>query len=139
MLEAKAKDQGHRFSVLKKKVFKNLFQAISQRGKRKKSSQIFRELFGVFQQTFNDSKKQCCLRAENRAIFEDLRLRGQGQGVDLRGQGLQNVSPRTSPLLVSVTNHLLHYFSLALNLHHASFYAFLKKKLAGEMLIEKII
>ena len=38
-------------------------------------------------------------RVEDRAIFEDLRLRGQGQGLDLRGlgQGLQNVSSRTPP------------------------------------------
>ena len=47
--------------------------------------------------------------AEDRAIFEDLRLRSQGQGLDLRSQGqrLQNVSsrPRTfsrnPPLVIS--------------------------------------
>ena len=57
-------------------------------------------------QSINQFKKQCCPRAEDRAIFEDLRPQGQDQGLDLRGQGLQNVSlrPRTSsrtpPLLV---------------------------------------
>ena len=47
--------------------------------------------------------KLCCPRAEDRVIFEDLRLRGQGQGLDLPGQGheLQNVSVRTPPLLLS--------------------------------------
>ena len=48
-------------------------------------------------QNFNNSKSQkCCPRTEDRPIFEDLRPRGQGQGLDLRGQGLQNVSSRTS-------------------------------------------
>ena len=71
--------------------------------------QIFREVFGVFQQNFNNSKIVLS-SAEDRAIFEDLKLRGQNQGLDLRGQGcprgLQNVSskPRTSlrtpPLVV---------------------------------------
>ena len=41
---------------------------------------------------FQQCKKKCCPRAEDRAIFEDLTPRGQGQGLDLRGQGLQNVS-----------------------------------------------
>ena len=45
------------------------------------------------------SQKFCCPRAEDRPIFEDLRPRGQGQGLDLRGQGLQNVSSRTPPLI----------------------------------------
>ena len=33
-------------------------------------------------------RKLACPRAEDRPIFEDLRPRGQGQGLDLRGQGL---------------------------------------------------
>ena len=43
-------------------------------------------------------QKKCCPRVEDSAIFEDLRPRLQGQGLDLRGQGqgLQNVSSRTS-------------------------------------------
>ena len=45
----------------------------------------------------------CCPRAEDRPIFEDLRSRGQGQGLDLRGQGLQNVSSRTPPLVMIMT------------------------------------
>ena len=39
-----------------KKVFKEFFQAISKRGKQKRSSQIFREVSGVFQQNFSNSK-----------------------------------------------------------------------------------
>ena len=69
MLEAKAKDQEHRrkcspkqkqkrsskiffLAISKtkkpKKVFKQIFQAISDGGKQNTSSQIFREIFGVF-------------------------------------------------------------------------------------------
>ena len=40
-----AKDKG--VIVLQKKVFKIFFQAISKRGKQKRSSQIFREVLGV--------------------------------------------------------------------------------------------
>ena len=47
MLEAK--DQGHRRKCSpKKKVFEKIFQAISKRGKQKRSSQIFREVSSVF-------------------------------------------------------------------------------------------
>ena len=82
-------------------VFKNFFQAISKRGKQKRSSQIFRKVSGVFHPNFIDSKNSAAA-ADRAIIFEDLRLRGQGQGPDLRGHGqgqrLQNVSskPRTS-------------------------------------------
>ena len=49
MLEVKTKDQGHRHKCSpKKKVFKKFFQAISKRGKQKRSSLIFREVSGVF-------------------------------------------------------------------------------------------
>ena len=46
MLEAKAKDQGHKAQVLskkkkKKKVFTKIFQAISKKKKKKRSSQKF--------------------------------------------------------------------------------------------------
>ena len=56
--------------------------------------------FWRFPTKFQLFKKQCSPRAEDRAIFEDLRLRDQGQRLDLRGQRqrLPNVSsrPRTS-------------------------------------------
>ena len=107
--EAKAKDQGHRRKCSpKKKVFKKFFQAISKKKvfkiffrrspreeNKKRSSLIFHKVSGVFQQNFNRSRK-CYPRAEDRAVFEDLRLRGQGQG-------LQNVSSRTPPLINSQT------------------------------------
>ena len=47
--------------------------------------------FWRFPMKFLLFKKCCCPRAEDRAIFEDLRLRGHGQGH-------QNVSSRTPPL-----------------------------------------
>ena len=58
MLEAKAMDRGHRRTCSSKnrKVFKNYFQAISARGKQTRSSQILRNVSGVFQQNFNDLK-----------------------------------------------------------------------------------
>ena len=73
----------------KKKFFKNcfsgekglkiLFQEISNCGKQKKVFANFPRGFWRFPKKFQRFKKQCCPRAEDRAIFEDLRLRGQGQ------------------------------------------------------------
>ena len=125
-----SKDQGHKrkgsqkkilqkfFSGdLKKKVFKNFFQAILK----KRSSKHFfirspvktpSKIFFFRRPTkFQQFKKKCYPRAEDRAIFEDLRPRGQGQGLDLRGQGLQNLtsmsrtSSRTPPLVLTTCFH----------------------------------
>ena len=89
-------------------------------GKQKRYLQIFREVSGVFQQNFNCSKNSAVLEPrtgqfsrtwgfEAKAKTKDLRLRGQGQG-------LQNVSSRTSlrprtssrtpPLMVSLETKL---------------------------------
>ena len=97
MLEAKAKDQGHKHKCSpKKKVFTKIFQAISTKKR-------FPKKFFKRSTKFEQFKKYCCPRAEDRAIFEDLRLQSQGQGLDLRGQGqrLQNLSSRTPPLRFS--------------------------------------
>ena len=80
-----------------------IFQVNSNCGKQKKVFANFLQAFWRFSTRFQRyKKKQCCPRAEDTAIFEDLRLRGQGQGLDLRGlgqgQGLQNVSSRTSSM-----------------------------------------
>ena len=104
MLEAKAKDQGHKrkCSPKKKKVFTKIFQVISKK-KKKVFTKIFQAIstkkrfpkkFSSASQNFNNSKNSAG------PIFEDLRPRGQGQELDLRGQGqgLQNVSLRTPPL-----------------------------------------
>ena len=42
--------------------------------------------------------------SRGQVVFGDLRLRSQGQGLDLRGQGqgLRNVSSRTPPLISKV-------------------------------------
>ena len=62
MLAAKGKDQGHkRKCSSKKKVFKIFFQAISKKGKQKRTSQSFREVSGIFQHNFNDSKNSAVL------------------------------------------------------------------------------
>ena len=76
----RTKDTGA--SVFKKKRSSKIFFRRSPLEENKKrSSQSFREVSGVFQQNFNGSKNSAVL--EDRAIFEDLRL---------RGQALQNVS-----------------------------------------------
>ena len=55
--------------------------------KTKKVFANFPRVFRRFPTKFQLFKKECCPRAEDRAVFEDLRLRGQSQGLDLRGQG----------------------------------------------------
>ena len=96
--------------------------------KKKRSSQKFFKFFKRSPQKnvlkFYQFKKWCCPRAEDRPIFEDLKPRGlgQGQGLDLRGQGqgLQNLfsrtssrprtSSRTPPLLISLLIVVVHNF-----------------------------
>ena len=81
--------------VIQKKVFKNFFQAI-----------------------FNIStiQKKVCPRAEDRAIFEDLRPRGQGQGlqnVSSRTSSRPKTSSRTPPLFIKTkTKQSKRYFHL---------------------------
>ena len=91
----------------KKKVFKIFFLALSSK---KRLPNFFFRRSAKFQQL----KKKCCPRAEDRPVFEDLRPRGQG--LDLRGkgqgQGLQNVSSRTPPLFFNYLgnhNKIIHY------------------------------
>ena len=99
MLETKAKDQGHRCKCSpKKKVSKIFFRRSSKKTSSKKlfkrspneeykkGLRKFSARFLAFSNEILGVQKQCCRRAENKAIFEDLRL---------RGQGLQNVSSRT--------------------------------------------
>ena len=95
MIETKAKDQGHKRKCFPKKIFTKIFQAISKKkGLHKNfSSDLHKKKFSkkFFKRStkFEQFKKYCCPRAEDRPIFEDLKP---------RGQGLQNVSsrPRTS-------------------------------------------
>ena len=51
--------------------------------------------FYVWLFSFQPIKKQCCPRAEDRTFSRTCRVRGQGRGLELRGQGLQNLSSRT--------------------------------------------
>ena len=76
----------------KKGLQKFFFRRSSLEKNKKRSSQSFREVSGVFQQNFNGSTNSAVLEPKT-AIFEDLRLRSQGQG-------LQNLSSRTPPLIV---------------------------------------
>ena len=94
MLEAKAKDQGHKRKCSSKKKKKGLHKNFSSDLHKKTFSKKFFKRYTKFQQL----KKYCCPRAEDRPIFEDLRSRGQGLDLRGQGQGLQNLSsrPRTS-------------------------------------------
>ena len=67
---------------------------------------VFTKIFRLSPQNFNNSKNSAVLEPRPRPIFEDLRPRGQGQG-------LQNVSSRTSsrPRTSSRTPPLLEYQS----------------------------
>ena len=56
--------------------------------KRSPQKNVFQKIFQALHKILTIQKK-CCPRAEDRPIFEDLRPRGQGQG-------LQNLSSRTS-------------------------------------------
>ena len=82
---------------------KNVFQAISNGRKQKMSSQIFREVSGVFNSTKNSAVLEPRTGQFSRTWgFEakDLRVRGQGQG-------LENVFSRTPPLVSWVCIHEL--------------------------------
>ena len=90
MLEAKAKDQGHKAQVLSKK---------KKKKKKKRSSQKFfrrSPLKNVFQKIFQAFHKILTIQ---KIVLSSSRgqanFRGQGQGLDLRGQGqgqgLQNL------------------------------------------------
>ena len=87
---------------------KKNFSGDLQLRKTKKVYANFSQGFWRFPKQFQRYKNECCPRAEDRTIFEDLKLRGQG--LDLRGQGHQNVSSRpkmfskTSPLTMAMSN-----------------------------------
>ena len=89
----------------KKKVIPKIFQAISK--KKKVFTKIFHAIstkkrfpknFSSAPQNFNNSKNSAVLELRTGQFS---RTRGQGQELDLRGQGqgLQNVSSRTPPLV----------------------------------------
>ena len=102
-LEARAMDQEHkRKCSLKKRSSRKFFKCSPKKKGVQKFFQAFflqkndlQKFFSDKLQNFNNSRKQCCPRADDRVIFENLRL--QGQGLDLRDQdqGLQNVASKT--------------------------------------------
>ena len=98
MLEAKAKDQGHKRkrSPKKKKKKKGLHKNFSSDLHKKTFSKKIFKRFTKFKQF----KKYCCPRAEDRPIFKDLRPRGQGlQNVSSRTSSRPKTSSRTPPLV----------------------------------------
>ena len=104
MLEAK--DKGHKRKCSPKKIkgLQKFFSGDLQLRKPNKVFSNFPQGFWFFSNKISIRfRKYYCPRAENSAIFVDLRLRGQG--LDLRGQsqGLQSVSSRTPALIMAVT------------------------------------
>ena len=88
-------------ALQKKGLHKNFSGDLKKKGlpkffRRSPQKTVFQKIFSGAPQNFYNSKTKCCPRAEDRPIFEDLRPRGQGQG-------LQNVSSRTPPLLFTHT------------------------------------
>ena len=100
MLEAKARDQGHKrkCSPRKKKGLHKNFSSDLQKKKGLYKNNVFQKIFQALHKILTIQKIVLA-----RPIFEDLRLGGQGQGLDLRGQDqeLQNLSSRTPPLIGS--------------------------------------
>ena len=106
-------------AISKKKVFKNFFQAISKRGEQKRSSQIFREVSGVFQQNFNGSKNSAVLEPRRgqlsrtwgfEAKAKDMTFEATAKDFKMcpRGQG----RPRGLHLCSYCTKVFLKYVSL---------------------------
>ena len=92
---SRPRTQAQVLSKKKKKVFTKIFWAIS-----KEKKKGLHKNFSSASRSFNNSKNSAVLEPRTGQFS---RTRGQGQGVDLRGQGLQNVSSRTSPLVATVT------------------------------------
>ena len=76
-----------------------IFQAISNCGKQKGSSQVFREVSGVFQQDFNDTKNSAVLEPrtgqfsrtwgfEAKAKAKDLTFEAKAEGFIMCPRGL---------------------------------------------------
>ena len=100
MFEAKAKDQGHNAQAFSKK----LKTKKALRAKNRKFSAKFQaKKKGHDLGPVLTNQKIVLSSTENRKFSRTYRLRGQGQGFDLRGQGqeLQKVflRPRTPPLV----------------------------------------
>ena len=93
MLENKAQDTGASVLQNKKKVFKIIFRRSPKKG----LQNFFQAIYKILTIQKNTA---AVFEPRTGQFFENLRLRGQGQGIDLRGQGKnhghQNVSLRTS-------------------------------------------
>ena len=71
---------------------------MNKRGIQKEGLAKFYARFLAFCNAILRVKKKCCPRAEDRAIFEDLRLRGQGQELQ-NVSSASRTSSKTLPLL----------------------------------------
>ena len=97
----KIRGQEHRRKCSPKKRSSNKFFRRSPNEENKKGFRKFSARFLAFSYKMLTVQKIVLSSNRGQIIFEDLRLRGQGQKLALRGQGqrLQNVSSRTPPLI----------------------------------------
>ena len=95
-----SRGQGHKrkCSPKKKKVFTKIFQAISTKKR-------FPKNFSSAPQNLHNSKNSAVLEPRTGQFS-----RTRGQGLDLRGQGLQNVSSRTPPLVTYRTKIVVQVY-----------------------------
>ena len=99
MLEAKAKDQGHKAQVLskkkKKKVFTKIFQAISKKKKKKKKKKVFTKIFQAIS-TKKPFPKNFSTAPQN-FNFQKIVLSSSRGQANFRGLEASRPRPRTWP------------------------------------------
>ena len=98
MLEAKAKDQGHKAQVLskkkKKKVFTKIFQAIS-------TKKCFPKNFSTAPQNFNFPKNSAVLEPRTGQFSRTWGLEAKAKDLtfEAKAKDFKNLSSRTPPLV----------------------------------------
>ena len=100
MLEAK--DQGALQRKEKKRSSQKFFQAISKKKKKKSRSpqkNVFQKIFQPLHKILT-IQKVVLSSSRGQANFRGLEASRPRPRLDLRGQGLQNVSSRTPPLII---------------------------------------
>ena len=105
MLEAKAKDQGHKAQVLskkkKKKVFTKIFQAISK--KKKKKKKVFAKIF----QAISTKKRQKIFQPLHKILtFQKIVLSSSQGQANFRGLEASRPRPRTSKCVLEAKDVL---------------------------------
>ena len=98
---SRPRTQAQVFTKRKKKVFKNFFHAISERGKQKRSSQIFREVSGFFLLNFKNEQTPTMVGTDANAHHSIW--------------GSSNITLEEIIILVYIRKLLAYYISADLN------------------------